>query len=125
MRAYISNYGFNFSKKACDFAVKHMKTVNESTKEEEPLKAWDKEKVEELLSTYGIKLKNDVLYNSTYVCNMGLADYYKSAVPDDAHLALYIQKTIDDVDGSPELPFRFWLQKCVALGMPIDWEELL
>lgn len=125
MKAYVTNYGWNFNRKACDFAVKQMRHINEKTNKEEELKSWDKEKVQELLARYGISLENDVLYNSTYVCNMCLADYYQSAVPDEACLALYVKKTIDDVDGSPELPFRFWLQKCIALGIPIEWEDLL
>lgn len=125
MRVYISNYGWNFSKKACQYAVERMKHVNKSTGEEEKVKPWDKDKVQDLLTAYGVKLKNDVLYNSVYVCNMGLADYYQSAVPDDAHLALYVKNTIDDVDGCSELPFRFWLQKCIAMGKPVEWEDIL
>lgn len=125
MRNYILNYGWNFNRKACEYAVKQMKRLDESTHEEKPITPWSKEKVEELLTTHGIKLKNDVMYNSTYVCNMGVADYLRSAVPDESYLALYIKNTIDDVDGCSELPFRFWLQKCVALGTPIEWEDII
>lgn len=43
MRAYLSNYGFNFSKKMCDWAVSMMET------KEGKITPIPKEKVDELL----------------------------------------------------------------------------
>lgn len=125
MKVYLSNFGWHFNKKAAEMAVKQMKKKDPANGMEKDLEPWSKEKVEELLNSYGVKLKNDVLYDKVYVCNMGRADYLKSSIPDESHLALYVRDTLDDVDGSDELPFRFWLQKCVAMGEGVDFEDLL
>ena len=45
MRAYLSNYGFNFSKKMCDWAVSMMET------KEGKITPIPKEKVDELLKS--------------------------------------------------------------------------
>ena len=37
MRAYLRNYGFSFSKKACEYAVSLMKKENPSTKKTEKI----------------------------------------------------------------------------------------
>ena len=125
MRAYLSNYGWNFNKRACDFAVKQMKRKSGTTGKEEPIEPWSKEQVEELLTKQGVKLENDVLYNSTFACNMARADYWKSSIADEQHLALFVKDYIDDIDGSPEIPFRRWVATMVGNGMPIEWEDLL
>lgn len=125
MKAYLSNFGWHFNKKAAEFAIKQMKKKDPSSGQEKELDPWDKDRVDELLSSYGVKLKNDVLYDKVYVCNMGRADLLKSSVVDEAHLALYVKDTLDDIDGSDELPFRFWLQKCVAKGWGVDFEDFM
>ena len=51
MRIYLQNYGFNFSKKMCDFAVSMMKT------KEGKITPIPKEKYDELLKLYGIELE--------------------------------------------------------------------
>ena len=125
MRAYISNYGWNFNRKACTYAVKKMKHKNPSTGKEEPIEPWSKEQVDELLKKTGVKLDNDIMHNATFVCNMAVADYYKSSIPDEIHLAMFIKDYIDDVDASTEIPFRRWVATMVGNGTPIDWEEIL
>lgn len=90
MEAYLSNFGWHFNKKMCEFAVSLMKKLNPSTGKKERIEPISKEKVDELLTRYGIKLENNALYDYVYVANMGKADYLKSSIPDEAHLALYI-----------------------------------
>lgn len=124
MRAYLNNYGWHFNKRACEMAVKQMVRKNATTDKEEAIEPWSKDQVEEMLNKYGVKLKNCVLYDHVYVANMGKADYLKSSITDEAHLALYVKDTIDDVDGSDELPFRSWVQKMVAMGIPVEWEDM-
>lgn len=124
MRSYLTRYGFNFNKKAFDLAVGRMKKRNPSGKMEK-ITPVQKVNVEEILSAHGVVLEHDTLYNAAYVYNMGMADYFGSSVPDEAHLARYVKDVLDDPDGSDELPFRFWLQKNVALGEPVDWEDLI
>lgn len=125
MRIYISRHGFHFSKKAFEKAVKMMKKMNPATEKMERITPIPKERVDEILANNGIQLENDILYDAAYVFNMGHADYMGSSIEDDMHLARYVKDVLDDPDGSDELPFRFWLQKLVALGTPVDWEELL
>ena len=125
MRAYISHYGFNFNKKAFDEAVRTMKRINPSSGRLEKVTPTPKDKVADILASHGIALEHDTLYNAAYVYNMGMADYYGSSIPDEGFLARYVKDVLDDPDGSEELPFRFWLQKRVALGLPIEWDDLI
>lgn len=125
MRAYISNYGFHFNKKAFRCAVKQMKRKNPTTGKTEPIESWDKEQVEELLAKNGVKLDNNIMYDAAFVANMAKADYYKSSITDEQHLALFVKDYLDDPDASDETAFRRWLATMVGNGMPIEWEDLL
>lgn len=119
MRAYLSNYGFNFNKKACDFAVSLMKDKNGKVT---PI---PKEKFDELMTKYGIQLQNDNGYNGVYALNMAKADYYGSSIQNEQQLALFVKDWIDDPDGSPEKSFRYFYTMCMANGVVIDWAEIL
>lgn len=125
MRAYIRHYGFNFNRKAFDEAVRTMKRMNPSNGKKEKITPVPKEKVTEILASHGVVLEHDTLYNAAYVYNMGMADCLGSSIPDEAHLAKHVKDVLDDPDGSEELPFRYWLQKRVALGQPIEWEDMI
>lgn len=125
MRAYLRRYGFNFSKKAFEEAVRKMKRMNPSSGKMEKMTPVPKEKVAEILGIHGVELEHDTLYNAAYVYNMGMAGCLGSSIPDEAHLAKYVKDVLDDPDGSEELPFRYWLQKLVALGRPIEWEDVI
>ena len=125
MEAYLSNFGWHFNKKMCEFAVSLMKKLNHSTGKKERIEPISKEKVDELLTRYGIKLENNALYDYVYVANMGKADYLKSSIPDEAHLALYIKDTIDDPDAPDGATMRRWYATMIAAGEPIEWDETL
>lgn len=125
MRKYISQNGWHFNKKACEYAVSRMWKKNPNNGLNEPLEAITKETAEELLKSYGIEPNKYIMYDGIYVMNMAKADYYKSSIPDEQHLCMFVKDTLEDVDGSDELPFRYWLQKCVALGEPVEFEDLL
>ena len=119
MKEYISNYGFNFSKHAYEYAVSLMKGRNGK------VKPMEKKEVEDFLARFGVTLEHNKAYNAAYVLSMAKADFYQSSIPDEQHLALYVKDYIDDEDGTPELPFRRWLASMVALGEPILWEEII
>ena len=102
MRAYLRNYGYSFSKRACEYAVSQMKRKNNATGKMEKIEPYSKEKAEELLSKNGITLDNNVGYNFVYVMNMVFADRWKSSVEDELHLCKAVKDEIDDVDGVPE-----------------------
>jgi hypothetical protein len=125
MEAYLSNFGWHFNKKMCEFAASLMKKLNPSTGKKERIEPISKEKVDELLTRYGIKLENNALYDYVYVANMGKADYLKSSIPDEAHLALYIKDTIDDPDAPDGATMRRWYATMIAAGEPIEWDEML
>ena len=59
------------------------------------------------------------------VSNMGKADYLKSSIPDDTHLALFVKDYIDDPDGYDGLPFTRFYADCIGSGTPIMWENML
>lgn len=125
MRAYLRNYGYSFSKRACEFAVSRMRKMNTSTGKSEKIEPYTKEKVEEMLEKHNIKLKNNIGYNFVYIFNMILADYWKSSIEDEAHLCRMVKDIIDDVDDNPENIFRRWIISMDGNGEPIDWEELI
>ena len=113
MKAYLRNYGYSFSKKACEFAVSHMRRENKSTGKMEKIEPYSKTKAEELLEKNGVKLENN------------MADYWKQSIEDEAHLAKHVKAIIDDVDENPENLFRMWIAKMDGNGIPIPWEDIL
>jgi hypothetical protein len=125
MKVYLRNYGFSFSKKACDYAVSLMKKENPSTKKEEKIEPWSKEQVDEMLKKFNITLENNVGYNATYVANMLKADMFKSSIVDEQRLALGVKDIIDDYDASPRLVFKKWITHMDDSGTPIEWSELI
>lgn len=125
MKAYLKYYGWHFNKKMCRFAVSLMRKTNPATGNKEKIEPLTKDKVDEVLSKYGIKLDNNALYDYVYVANMCKADLFKSSVPDEAHLALYIKDTIDDPDAPDGTAMRRWYATMVGGGEPVDWEYML
>lgn len=125
MRAYLRNYGYSFSKRACEYAVSQMKRKNNATGKLENIEPYSKDKAEELLSKNGVTLENNVGYNFVYVMNMILADRWKSSVEDELHLCKAVKDEIDDVDGVPGSVFRCWITKQEDKGIPIPWEDMI
>lgn len=125
MRAYLRNYGYSFSKRACEYAVNQMKRKNNATGKLENIEPYSKDKAEELLSKNGVTLENNVGYNFVYVMNMILANRWKSSVEDELHLCKAVKDEIDDVDGVPESVFRCWITKQEDKGIPIPWEDMI
>lgn len=125
MRAYLRNYDYSFSRKACEFAVSLMRKDNPVTKKPERIEPWSREQVDDLLKRHNITIENNIGYNYVYVANMLRADKYKSSIPDEAHLALGIKDVIDDVDCSPYCVFLEWMAKMDGNGEPIEWSELI
>lgn len=125
MRKYLSNNGWHFNKKACDFAVSLMKKENPSTKKKEKIEPYTKEQVDEMLKKYNVVLENNVGYDYVFVANMCKADYLKSSIADEHHLALYVKDTIDDIDAGDGVTMRRWYSTMVANGEMVDWDDIL
>ena len=116
MKRYLKYYGQHFNKKLCDFAVSKMRHGKT---------AIPKDKVDEMLSRYNVKLDNNELYDYVFVCNMGNNDYMGSSIVDEKHLTMYIKDVIDDEDGYDGIVFNRWYADMVTSGIPIEWEEML
>lgn len=125
MRSYLRSYGYNFNRKACDFAVKRMKRLNPATGKKEPIEPLDKDAVEEMLKRQGIKLEHNEGHNFVYAANMIRTDFWKSSIDDEAHMAKMIKDIIDDPDNPGGNLFRKWLADADATGLVIEWHDLL
>ena len=125
MEAYLSHFGWHFNKKMCEFAVSLMKKMNPQTGKKERIEPISKEKVDELLARYGIKLENNVLNDYVYWANQCKADTFKSSVPDEAHMALYIKDMVDDPDAPDGMAMCMWYAKMNRAGEPVEWDEML
>ena len=117
---YLSHNGPHFNKACCEFAVSQM-----FIDEDEDFKPFNREQVNGFLQSYGVKIKNNKLYDSVYVANMCKADYLGKSVPNEEHLAKYIKDTLDDPDGLEGLTFNRWIADMKWLGIPIPWEDFI
>lgn len=125
MRVYLRNYGYHFSRKACMFAVSKMKRMNPATGKKEPVDVQSKEAIEEIFSKNGIKMEHSEGYDFVYLWHMAKADYYKSSLPDEKSLVLFVYDTIEDPDMLGSNCFRRWLADADATGLVIEWYDLL
>ena len=125
MRIYLSHYGWHFNKQACEFAVSLMKRKNPTTGKLEKIEAYTKEQVDEMLKKYNVAIEDKSNYDYVYVANMCKADYLKSSIIDDQHLALYVKDTIDDPDAGDGVTMRRWYATMVANGEMVEWSEML
>jgi len=121
---YLSHNGPHFNKKACMFAVSQMYKVDNEG-EEEDITPISKKEIDEILATYGIKIKNNKLYDATYLANMVKADYLGNSIPSEDYMARWIKDTLDDPDGCEGLTFNRWIADMKWLGIPIPWDEFL
>ena len=125
MRAYLRAYGYNFNKKACEFAVARMKRINPATGKLEHAEYMDKDAVEDLMKEHGIVIEHSEGHNFVYAANMVKADFWKSSIDDEIHLAKMVKDIIDDADNPGGNLFRRWLADADANGFVIDWDEIL
>ena len=118
---YLRYYGWHFSKALSDFAASLM-----YNKDDEQIKPYTKEEVEELLKAHNIHLNNkNIMYDHVFVANMCKADLLGDSVPTETHLAKYIKNVIDDPDGYEGLPFTRWYADMCKKGIPINWVDML
>lgn len=124
MEEYLSQYGWHFSKKMCEWAVSKMYKRN-SLDKKIPIQSWNKDSVDKLLNKYGVTIENKIGYDYVFAANMCIADYYGSSIIDEQHVALFIKDYVDDPDGYEELPFTRFYADCIGSGVPINWEDML
>ena len=121
---YLSHNGPHFNKAACMFALDNM-FIKEEGGEEKKLVPINKKEVDAMLTTHGVTIRNNRLYDAVYVANMCKADYYGSSIQSEESMAKYIKDTLDDVDGMDGLTFNRWIADMKWLGIPIPWYDFL
>lgn len=125
MRKYLQHNGWHFNKKACMYAVDMMKKKSPVSGKLEKIEPYTKEQVEDMLKKNSVTIEDTSNYDFVFVANMGKADYLKSSIPDEQHLALYVKDVLDDPDAGDGVTMRRWYATMVANGVGVDWEELL
>lgn len=125
MRTYLQHYGWHFSKRACAYAVGMMKKKNPASNKIEKIEPYTKEQVEDILTKHGVTIEDTSNYDYVFIANMCKADFFKSSVPDEQHLALYVKDVLDDPDAGDGVTMRRWYATMVANGVGVDWSEML
>ena len=120
MDAYLSNYGWHFSKAMAEWAISNMTDRNDKK-----VKMKTKKEVDDILKSYGVSINNDKGYDAVFVFHMGLSDYLGSSVPDESYLVKYVKDVLDDRDGYSEIAFSRFIADCNATGTPIVWEDMI
>jgi len=123
MKVYLNNYGCHFNKKLCDEACRRM-TRREGGRIV-PIKPFTKQEVDNMLSSFGIQIKRNKLYDAVYVANMCKADFYGTSVPNDDCLVKYIRDVLDDVDAEEGYVFNRFYADTIFMNNPIEWEDMI
>lgn len=77
-----------------------------------------------LLKENNVSIDDAYLYDANYLHNMCLADYRKT-LPEKEDIAMYIDETLNDPDGKPEMVLACFRAKMDVMGVPIHWERYL
>ena len=111
---------YHFNKKLAKYAVSMMKKDNN-----ESITPLSKEQVDTMLTDYGIKIKNKILYDAMYLANMIKADFYGGSIKTEQDMCLHVKEILDDPDGYEGIAFNRWLADMARKGEVIDWEEMI
>lgn len=120
MDAYLSNYGWHFSKAMCKWAIGNMRDRNDKE-----LAILSYEQIDNILRNHGVKVNNDKGYDKVFVFHMGLSDYKGSSMPGESEVAKYVKDVLDDKDGYDGIAFSRFVMDCYRKGVPILWEEMI
>ena len=108
---YLRYYGEHFNKKLCEFACKQF-----------PKYDYSKEKLDILLQSHNVEIKNSKLYDYVYIANWCKNMFYGSSIVDEKRFVLFIK---DVFEKEPDLVFNRWYADMAKQGIPIDWEEMI
>ena len=125
MRTYLQHNSWHFSKRACDYAVSMMYKRSPASGKMEKIEPYTKDQVEDLLKKYSVTIDDTSNYDFVFIANMCKADYLKSSVPDEQHLALFVKDTLSDPDAGEGTTMRRWYATMVANGEMVEWSEML
>ncbi len=108
---YLRYYGPHFNKKLCEFACSNL-----------PKKEYNREKLDNLLQTNNIEIKNNKLYDYVYIANWCSSIFYGSSISDEKHLILFVK---DILEKEGDLIFNRWYADMAKQGIPIEWEDMI
>ena len=108
---YLRYYGPHFNKKLCEFACKQMQKTE-----------YSKEKLDVLLQSYNIEIKNAKLHDTVYVANWCRNVFYGSSIADEKHFVLFIK---DVLYKESSFIFNRQYADMAKQGMPIEWEDMI
>lgn len=119
MEAYLSAYGWHFSKKMYEWALSMMK--DRSGNKVPPMK---KDDVDSVLSSASIAV-DYMGYDGPYVMAMAKSDYYGSSITSESQLAKFVGDYLHDKDGYDGVAFTRFYADCIGKGIPVLWEEMM
>lgn len=108
---YLRYYGPHFNNKLCEFACSQLSN-----------KDCTKEKIDQLLKTHNITLKNSKLCDYVYIANWCKSIFYGSSISDEKHFVLFLK---DVFEKESDLIFNRWYADMAKKGIPIEWEEMI
>lgn len=117
---YLSEMGWHFNEKACEYAIRYLKDRNN-----EPIKPYSKEEVDEMLKKNKVTLDHNKGWDYVYVANMAKSDMDGSPLSDERSIAEYVKIVIDDVDAADGEIMGCWYTKMIFRHNPVDWRMFL
>ena len=123
MEEYLSQNGWHFNKNMCDWATGMMYKKNGNNKEK--ITGYTKGDLDNLFTNNGLGNNITHIYDAVYVANMCKTDFLGSSIPDDRHLAKFVQDYVQDADGYEEMPFTRFYADCIGKGLAVPWEDML
>ena len=124
MGDYLSQNGWHFNKKLCEWAISNM-WKKDATGKKVPITITPKETIQQQMKNLNITIENCVGYDVMFVYHMAKSDFLGSSLPDERSVAKYVKDYIDDPDGYDGLPMTRFYADCIGSGTPIMWEDML
>lgn len=124
MEEYLTQNGWHFNKKMCEWAVGKMKKKNQLNKLDK-IAPYTKENLESMLANSGINIENNIGYDALFVLNMAKADFHGSSIKEESNLVKYVKDYLDDPDGYDGIAMTRFYADCIGKGEIIPWEDLL
>lgn len=125
MENYLRHNGWHFNKHMNEWAVKQLRKKDKTTNKTERIEPWGKDKVDDMLNSYGVQLENNTGYDYVFVANMAKADFFKSSLTSEQEVAQYVKDVVDDADQRDGFIFNRFYADCCHNGIPIPWSEVL
>ena len=124
MEDYLSQNGWHFNKKLCEWAVDRMKKKNQLNKIDK-ITPYTKDNLDAMMKANNVSIDNNVGYDALYVLNMAKADYYGSSIIEESRLIKFIKDYLDDPDGYDGVAMTRFYADCIGKGDIIPWEDVL